>query len=187
MCAYPANAIPKPNNSAQIPQLQDRIDHLESLVLNLMRQTQATPSSAAASPPEEPTRPCHSSSPSISGNDSERPVAAICETQRDVSPSPSDYGSIRIQRTGVSYVSSAHWAAVLDSIAELRTHFAQEDATNSRLPDPVEPLVNFPKPRLLYYSPLLDSRASILDAIPSRHVADRLISRYFNVLDIAPG
>lgn len=169
-----------------MPQLHDRINQLESLVLNLMRQTQTTPSSAA-SPPEEPARLCHSTSPSISGHDSERPVAVICETQRDVSPSPSDYGSIRIQPTGVSYVSSAHWAAVLDSIADLRTQFAQEDAAHSQLSYPVQPQANFPKPQLLYYSPVLETQAPILDSIPPRPVVDRLISRYFNIVDIAPG
>ncbi|KAF4633044.1 hypothetical protein G7Y89_g5083 [Cudoniella acicularis] len=197
MCAYPANTTPHPQaalsgrphgtGTAQMPQMQDRINQLESLVLNLMHQTQMTPSSAA-SLSEEPAPLRQPLSPSLSGNDSERPVAAMCQTQREVSPSPSDYGSIRIQRTGgVSYVSSAHWAAVLDSIAELRTHFAQEDATHSRSSDPVQPQASFPKPQLLYYSPMLETLASILESIPPRPVVDRLVSRYFNVLDIAPG
>ena len=197
MCTYPANSTAKSQptppsplhgpGTAQVPQLQDRINQLESLVLNLMRQSQTTPSSAA-SPLEDPAHPHYSTSPSRSGNGSERPAAVTSEEpQREVSPSPSDYGSIRIQRTGISYVSSAHWAAVLDSIADLRTHFAQEDATHSRSSDFIQSQANFPKPQLLYYSLALETQASILDSIPPRPVVDRLVSRYFNVLDIAPG
>lgn len=96
--------------------MQDRIDQLENLVLGLLHQT--APSSG--------DHRAHLG-PSPSEMDSERAIIAGSETPRDVLLTPSDHGSIRIQQTVVNYVSSSHWAAVLDSITDLRSHFAQEE------------------------------------------------------------
>ena len=104
------------------------------------------------------------------------------------SPSPSDYGSIRIKGSGVSYVSSAHWTAVLESIDELRDHFEQEDNSHVVASDTIQPQVNFPSPQLLYGGcPLHITPASILNSVPIRPVVDRLVACYFNFLDMAPG
>ncbi|KAI3340327.1 fungal-specific transcription factor domain protein [Ustulina deusta] len=98
--------------------------------------------------------------PSPSEMDSERAIIAGSETPRDVLLTPSDHGSIRIQQTVVNYVSSSHWAA---------------------------PLASFPKPQLFYCRLMYETPASIIKSLPPRPVVDRLVSRYFNVLDIAPG
>nr|A0A089FQI6.1 RecName: Full=Pyrrolocin cluster transcription factor fsdR; AltName: Full=Pyrrolocin biosynthesis protein R [fungal sp. NRRL 50135]AIP87509.1 putative Zn2Cys6 transcription factor [fungal sp. NRRL 50135] len=168
--------------------MQNRIDQLESLVLGLMHQHQTGPSSRASPLEEPPPRPItpdqRAASPSVTGSD--RILTFAPETQRDVSPTPSDYGSIRIQQTGVSYVSSSHWAAILGSIADLRSHFAQEDEAHSRSASHVQPPTAFPKPQLLYSSLVNETPASIVKSVPPRPVVDRLLSRYFNVLDIAP-
>ncbi|MCJ1403546.1 hypothetical protein MMC11_006769 [Xylographa trunciseda] len=152
--------------------VQGRINRLENLVMSLMQQT--GPSSHGT-----PTDPIYSTYP---GNYPEQPMAARPEqTQYEASSSPSDYGSIRIGESGVSYVSSAHWAAVLDSIAELRDHFEQEYESQALIPDTVQPQTNFPSPSLLYTGCPIDvTPASILESLPPRPVVDRLISRYFN-------
>lgn len=146
-----------------------------------------TPSSVPSPVPEILLLGRSPTSLSIFGKDSEHTVVNS-ETQPEVSPSPSDYGSIKIERTGSTYVGSSHWAAVLDSIADLRAHFAnEEDVAQCRSIDPVQPPAKTPQPQLLYYSPIFEDKTSIIDTIPSRPVVDRLISRYFNVLDIATG
>jgi hypothetical protein len=174
-----------PKTTSQ-PQLQDRINQLENLVLNLMRQTHQ-PISSVPSPLEENPSPPQGglASPSRFGTEPERTITVNLEAQREVSPSPSDYGSIRIEGTGATYVGSSHWAAILDSIADLRTQLAnEEDAAEARS---AQPQAKYPKPQLFYYSPVFETQASIISSIPPRSVVDRLISRYFNVLDIATG
>ncbi|KAI1743174.1 fungal-specific transcription factor domain protein [Xylaria scruposa] len=156
--------------------MYDRVDQLENLVLSLMHQT--APSSLdqrsrlGPSPPE--THP-------------EQVVLATPKTQRHVSPTPSDVGSIKIQQMTVSYVNGSHWAAVLDSIADLRNHLAQEEETYPRDSDPLQLPTSSPKPQLLYRHPVYETKSSIIKSLPPRPVVDRLVSRYLNVLYIAPG
>ena len=175
-CTYSATRETLSSRPSGATYMQERINQLENLVLNVMQQT---PSSPHQSPPRQ--------SPAPSGANPQRPLAARFETQREVSPSPSDYGSIRIRESGVSYVSSVHWAAVLDSITELRHHFEQDDEPNTDSSYPVQLQAPFPGPQLLYGCPLHVTPASILESLPPRPVVDKLISRYFNDLDMATG
>ncbi|KAI1117106.1 fungal-specific transcription factor domain protein [Nemania sp. NC0429] len=154
--------------------MRERIDQLENLVLGLMHQTR-------------PDSYSQRSRSSLSPPDLDRPSIVTPGAQRDVSPTPSDHGSIRIQQMVVSYVNSSHWAAILDSITDLRTHFAQEEEPHPPASDPLQPLSSCPKPQLLYSGLKYENPASIVKALPPRPVVDRLISRYFNILDIAPG
>ncbi|KAL2812648.1 hypothetical protein BJX63DRAFT_421692 [Aspergillus granulosus] len=150
--------------------MQDRIDQLESLVLDLMHQTEPDSRKRALLPP-----------------DSQQANILSHETPRDGSLCLSDYGSFRTPETGANYVSSSHWAAILDSITDLRNYLAWEEEVHPRVLDPVRPSTACPKPQLFYSCPLHKSSVSILKALPPRATVDRLISRYFNVLDIAPG
>ncbi|KAI0474847.1 fungal-specific transcription factor domain protein [Xylaria cf. heliscus] len=156
--------------------IQDRINQLENLILSLMHQT--APSSLDQRSGLNPSPP---------ETDSEQVIVTTAQTQRHVSPTLSDHGSIRIQQTVISYVSSPHWAAVLDSIDDLRNHFAQEQETHPRDFDPLQPPISSPKPQLFYCHPIYKTHASIIESLPSRPVVDRLVSHYFNILDIAPG
>ncbi|KAI0429762.1 fungal-specific transcription factor domain protein [Xylaria sp. FL1042] len=160
--------------------VQDRIDQLESLVLGLMYQTTSSSNDNHAY-----------LDPSPGVMNTERTAVAASERQRDISPTPYDHGIVRIQQTVVSYVGSSHWAAVLDSITDLRIHFAeefsQEDETHTQASDPLQPSASFPRPQLLYGCLMCETPASIIKSLPRRPVVDRLVSRYFNVLDIAQG
>lgn len=149
------------------------MDRLENLVLDLMRQTNASSSVALNKSllPDDLTPP--------SANVQRLPVTDI-EARPDVSPCPSDYGSIKIRESGSRYVSNAHWAAVLDSIAELKDHFERDE-------EPTHPQIQFPGPQLLYVCPLHVTPASIIESMPSRAIVDKLVSRYFNDLDVATG
>lgn len=170
--------------------MQDRIKHLENLVLSLMQETASSSLTSPSDPLQLPSEAMYSHTdptPSESGNHEARPPASRTdEIQRQVSPSPSDYGSIRIQKSAISYVSSAHWAAVLDSIAGLRDHFEQDDESHNLDSDMLQP--SFPSPHLLYgWCPPYVNPASILECLPPRAVVDRLVSRYFNIWHTASG
>ncbi|KAJ5634918.1 Fungal-specific transcription factor protein [Penicillium herquei] len=176
--------------------VQDRINRLENLVLGLMQQSTSNP---YESPSEDvlitkslltpqSNGLSRSSVPSCSGGDQRARVARAPDEMPSPSPSPSDQGSIHTKRSGVSYVSSAHWSAVLESIDELRDHLEQEDNGHMVSSYTPQPQTSFPSPHLFYAGCHLNvTPASILNCVPPRPVADRLIACYFNFLDMAPG
>ena len=163
--------------------MQGRINQLEELVVSLMQQ-QTT--SGPRGPPSDGSTPAAPDEGSPSRrSESARPT--VTEPQLQVPPSPSDHGTIRIRETSVSYVGSAHWAAVLDSIAELRDHFEQEDEAHARRENSLRLQASIPRPQLLYDCSANASLTSIIDTLPPRPAVDRLVSRYFNDLDVATG
>lgn len=101
-------------------------------------------------------------------------------TDGAVSPTPSEYGhgSMRPHAHGANYVGSVHWAAVLDSISELKDHYEKEEEARLMAAGDFMPR-NSPGPRLIY-EPVQDAKADILASIPSRPVLDRMVARYFN-------
>jgi hypothetical protein len=85
-----------------------------------------------------------------------------------------------------SYVGSSHWAAVIDSISELKENVERdEDARNLTIDLNLNASAYSSSPRLLY-SCRLATKAEILSSIPPRRAADRLVSKYLT-LDIASG
>lgn len=90
---------------------------------------------------------------------------------------------MRVSSSEFRYVGGTHWAAILDGIADLREHFEREE--DMRL---IKDDADIPKTpdTLLLYGCKPASRAEIEAALPPRPVVDRFISRYFNLLDLAP-
>ncbi|KAM3517821.1 hypothetical protein NHJ13051_008664, partial [Beauveria bassiana] len=177
-----------PNDAAQDQapaSMQERINKLESLVLDLMHQTSPS-SSTSPMPPLPPDRVCQSGTHS-SRLDAESETADVSASFRDESLSSLDYGSFRHTEKIVSYVSSSHWAAVLDSIVDLRNHLSEEEDTILPVPELTRANSEIVKPQLFYSGQLDDTVASIISNLPPRPTVDRLLSRYFNDLDIAPG
>lgn len=128
----------------------------------------------------------HNDHPSIARSESSVP-AVDTEANADILSIPLDGGCMKFNSLGTAnYVGSSHWAAVLDSIAELKEHFEQEEenrnmATELYPPNSVQPTW----PQLLYgLQPV--TKAEILSSIPPRRAVDRLVSKYFT-LDIASG
>lgn len=86
---------------------------------------------------------------------------------------------------------------MLDSIAGLREHIDDAEAeVESSVQSPASPInveheAQPPLPLLFYPYHLRSSPASspssIIDSIPSRPVVDRLVTLYFNEVDIATG
>ena len=94
------------------------------------------------------------------------------------SPTSSETESVRVHSHNANYVGSVHWAAVLDSISELKDQYEREE--EARMSAASNPVVdNSPGPRLLY-EPVQATRADILASMPARAVADRMVALYFN-------
>jgi hypothetical protein len=160
--------------------VQDRIQQLESLVVDLMQKTTPGVSSQEPSPSSGPT-PSPFVAAEFTTQGSER-------SGEDASSSPSDYGSMRLTKAGAKYVHGAHWAAVLDGIAELKDHFEKDDELQPDAQVPDEPPgTHWTGPQLLYGYSKLPTKNEIIASIPPRSTVDRLVSRYFNSFEMSPG
>ncbi|KAI1179316.1 hypothetical protein F4777DRAFT_469192 [Nemania sp. FL0916] len=145
------------------PSLQDRLLQLEQLVMNVVK---------------------NQNQDELDGNE---PTPLVADPRMvDLPPgvndtgvittvsTPSDTGSLRYGAKESRYVGGAHWTAILDDIADLRADVDQQGQAPA-----------FSHPQLLYgCNPI--SREAILATMPSRPTVDRVISRYFNALDLAP-
>lgn len=85
---------------------------------------------------------------------------------------------MRADPQGAGYVSGLHWAAILDSISLLKSHYEGEE--DARMQDASDRLLSYQSagPRLLY-EPVQATKADIISSIPPRPVVDRMIARYF--------
>ncbi|KAH8204084.1 hypothetical protein TruAng_001766 [Truncatella angustata] len=161
MCVYPENhtvasapSIPQPSLAAT-PNLQDRLDHLERLVLSLKNETSDVKNTI--------------SGPSI------EPSGSVQDSVRDGS---SEGGSMHFSAAEHRYISGDHWAAILNSIADLRDHFDRQehlglvsasDGVSTRSNGGQSAGVNKGQRALLLYGCRpATSRADILAALPPR-------------------
>lgn len=140
--------------------VQSRIGQLENLVLSFMQQTTA----------------------------SDLPPADLRQAPPNQTPCLDCLTDIKIRESGASYVSTAHWTAILDSIAELRDHLEENEEQTTLTSNTVQPHADFPRPQLPYNDCATRvTPALILVSIPPRPVVDCLVSRYFNVRDMDLG
>lgn len=159
--------------------MQNRIQQLEELVVDLMQQTTRDRS---ASEPESTV--WSSSSPTLTTNHTT--AATPKEDASDKVSSISVNGSMQRTDTGMSYVSGAHWLAILDEITEIKDHLDDEEAQEShQAPEPTYP--KFSGPQLLYGCPNLATKEEILASMPERPLIDRFVSCYFNSFEMSPG
>ena len=86
---------------------------------------------------------------------------------------------------GANYVNNVHWAAILDSISDLKDHYEKEEEERMLATNDYPPRYIL-GPRLLY-EPVQATKADILASIPARPMVDRMVARYFNAQGIAPG
>ncbi|OJK04243.1 hypothetical protein ASPACDRAFT_50126 [Aspergillus aculeatus ATCC 16872] len=90
----------------------------------------------------------------------------------------SSLGSMRVDPTGMSYVSGAHWAALQDSIAEIKEYVDSESPVT--MPD--AEFGQQGSALLLGLSPP-GGMEEILAHIPARPIVDRLVSRFFSSME----
>ncbi|KAK4236129.1 hypothetical protein C8A03DRAFT_45831 [Achaetomium macrosporum] len=201
-CTYMTSASRKSSCKVSVG---DRIQQLEALVRSLaqqQQQTAQTPAVLTRGPAADPSPPSFRGTPGASttspfggatppapadddsGTPGPRQASLSQNRERPASPAPSEPGRMRLHAHGANYVGSVHWAAVLDSISELREHYEEEAAArmlaaNDHLSH------SAPGPRLLY-EPLQLTKADVLASIPARRVVDRMVARYFNAQGVVP-
>lgn len=90
---------------------------------------------------------------------------------------------MRLTTSGARYVGDAHWAAILDGITDLKEYFDTSKDVYTFNEDFNVPGASRVQ---LFYSCKHASKVEILAAIPPRPAVDRFVSRYFNMLDLAP-
>lgn len=143
------------------PDVQDRLQHLETLVTSLMSRSGATAGR------QLPVR--ENSAPSTPA-------------------SQPDPGTMSAHASDLPYVSGDHWAAILESIEDLKDHFSREQEDNpsiGRADDVTSISATKQHALLLYTSGHHASREEIIAGLPPRNVVDRQLSCYFNRLGLA--
>jgi hypothetical protein len=121
----------------------------------------------------------------------------------EINPSP---GQLTLGSTETSYVSSTHWGAILNEVSLISTPkrltFMRKARSNNLQYLQVASIKNLlnthespdsnngsdsPNDLDLFFPPQHRvTQAEMLAAIPPRDVVDRLISRYFSIMDMAP-
>ena len=105
----------------------------------------------------------------------------------------SEAGSMRISHSELRYVSGEHWAAIMESIADLKQHFDGEDqlrllsSPDQSNEDDSHADSDFKAgshAMLLYGCEPPSSRTEIFDALPPKNAIDRYMARYFNLQDL---
>ncbi|KAI0901360.1 fungal-specific transcription factor domain-containing protein [Annulohypoxylon nitens] len=175
-CTYP-DAASRPSDREPVTTVQNRIRELESLVHVLMQKAAPkNPSNVTSGPPPETSvSPVEGyPDPGVGANGSSE---------------PSDCGTLTNTPAGVNYADGAHWTALLDGISELKDCFqdTSEPSSTMRSAIPPQAVAEYgPHPQLLYGRFAHISRGEILSTLPARPVVDRLISKFFNTIDLHP-
>lgn len=163
---------PQPGQPAA-PTVHDRLVQLERLVLTMMPHS--PPASSAYPDMLDPG-----------------PTPPKQETLGKAVDEGSECRSLQVGSLEHRYVGGAHWAAILDGIADLKNHFDRDEHIMSIATGSDHDVgISGPRPRsphalLLYGCREPAPRSEILAALPPRGIVGRFVSRYFNMLDLAP-
>ncbi|PYI28666.1 Zn(II)2Cys6 transcription factor [Aspergillus indologenus CBS 114.80] len=183
--------------------VQDRLQHLENLILSLTQQkmmeqpTEPNDDGAGTGRGEvnlaglEPTNAGDGSFVNTAwthGNhtgtdESQRiPSPGLASRPHPLTPegSPSDPpGKLVAQETGTRYVDGAHWRAVLEEISEVREYLREQDVhSDDELAQHDTKSVTAPTLLLGLHKPL--RKEELLAQIPPRPVTDRLVAQWLN-------
>ncbi|KAE8167967.1 hypothetical protein BDV40DRAFT_130824 [Aspergillus tamarii] len=182
-CGYPNNEAPQspsvttssqprratrpqvPHNGRPRATVQDRLGQLEQIVVSLMQKT----------PGNGQDHPDHHPVPGSATRDYQNEAETISSEH---SPAQSDGGSIWFNSSDAQYVGGTHWAAILEGIADLKQQLAGEDDKDVERPMMLH--------TFLLYGCKSATKEDILAALPDKAATDRYVSRYFNLLDLAP-
>ncbi|EMR90137.1 putative fungal specific transcription protein [Botrytis cinerea BcDW1] len=170
-CTYIHNSREKISNTQRIREkpkdVQDRIQHLEELVVTLMNQAKDT-----TAPSEPDILPGFQSS-------TIKPRELSWPNDATVSESVDSIGRISVQDERQNYVGESHWAAILENIAGLKDSLGSEEWPHgtSRGKN------TYKGPELLLGDNRTASRESILACLPSEALVNNLVDRYFTAID----
>ncbi|OTB16195.1 hypothetical protein K445DRAFT_59509 [Daldinia sp. EC12] len=115
------------------------------------------------------------------------PTEGSPDPEAGASGEPSNGGTLTDSPAGVSYVDGVHWSALLDSISELKDYFQDGPELGPHCQIPLQPTPDYgPCPLLLYGRFTHASKSEILSVLPTRSVADSLVSKFFTSMDLTP-
>lgn len=103
-------------------------------------------------------------------------LAPSPDNERDLSVPKASLGKFTKAKDQVNYVGSDHWEAILEDIAELKIDVENTD---------ISEMVDF-KPRILFGVNRHATRPEIMSSVPPRPICDMLLSRWFDIMDMAP-
>ncbi|KAI0102931.1 hypothetical protein GGR51DRAFT_525914 [Nemania sp. FL0031] len=139
--------------------VQDRLRHLENLVVSYMNQNEAT---GLAFPPQ--------ALPNIQ--------------ELDASLAVSDVGSLKSSSTETKYHDQTHWDSILDAITQLKEDFSGSNDSKSAQVTPELSSINSLDSPFLYGCKRC-SRDEILAAVPPKEFTDYLVSQCFEMLELS--
>ena len=205
-CIY----VPPPVKNKPAQNVKGRIRQLENLVVDLMNQNRPGPGDAntagekrgsrdgnAASQPNQgpysqPTPPSdNDTSPHFA--DSQR----RSDSPEDVDAATTPFGQMKISKDEISYVGESHWGAILNSISDLKRDLGDEDDEDEDPNSTPEQTLNSwgsvpmggVQPHATTGLGFMLGEASnvtkeqLINAVPEKKVADRLLSLWFNSPD----
>ncbi|RAL11369.1 putative C6 transcription factor [Aspergillus homomorphus CBS 101889] len=182
--------------------VQDRLQHLENLILSLTQQrkleqpTEEDGDSEAIERGEvddfnslEPTNardapPAHSSDRHDNGATGDRrsPLSELGTRSHTLTPEGSlsdPPGKLVAQEAETRYIDGAHWRAVLEEISEVREYLREQDAhSDDELAQNEATDVAGPTLLLGLHKPL--KKEELLASLPPRPITDRLIAQWLN-------
>ncbi|KAF7897833.1 uncharacterized protein EAF01_008799 [Botrytis porri] len=170
-CTYIHNSRAKISHAQRIREkpkdVQDRIQHLEELVVTLMNQAKCT------------TAPSKPTILSVFQSSTIKPRGLSWPDDAMISESADSIGRISVEDEVQNYVGGAHWAAILENIAGLKDSLGSEE-----WPQGTASGKNACEgPELLLGDNRKSSRESILGCLPSKPLVDDLVERYFTAID----
>ncbi|KAB8259626.1 hypothetical protein BDV32DRAFT_124176 [Aspergillus pseudonomiae] len=152
--------------------VQDRLQHLENLILSLTQKKSLAENHDIRRPEE------HEGSSTSRGTDAR--VTLRTPSTSEPKESPLDPSSkVVVENTGTSYIDGAHWTAILEEINGVR-EYLQEDNGISDDEALDDGHLNTPSPTLLLGLNKAVSKEDLLVDIPPRPVTDRLVAQFIN-------
>jgi hypothetical protein len=201
--------VPPPVKHKPAQNVKGRIRQLENLVVDLMnqnqRQVQKLPngqserratidSNASTGPPySQPTPP---SDLDNSPQDSEQSQQSR-ESVEDVDSATAPFGQMKISKNEISYVGESHWGAILNSISDLKRDIGEEDEEDDPADSPEQTVNSWESVPIGGVQPHSSTglgfmlgdgnrsvtREELIQSVPEKRKADRLLSLWFNSPD----
>ncbi|KAJ3543488.1 hypothetical protein NM208_g3561 [Fusarium decemcellulare] len=187
-CHYPSETIRQPRQSSKSApnSIQRRLSRLEDTVSSLARGLSNEGDAAVAT--TFPSQVQLGAFPNLPGRQSD---GSENGTKVVTAPRATEHGVICTSSATTVYVSSCHWSAVMNSISGLGQSVPTL-SQNQRQSPPKRPVtasspdreILDPGPDLLYGRYRLVSKDELLQEVPDRRLVDRLVSAYFNELNL---
>ncbi|KAF2459734.1 fungal-specific transcription factor domain-containing protein [Lineolata rhizophorae] len=193
-CTYATPSNRKRNqtshgSSSSPDEMQSRIDRLEGLVLSLMTNGAQSAGPAAAASAVAGSVSGSSADAHLDIDDSQDMIKEDPEGEEEedeVDHVAKSLGVMKVDNNRAVFASEAHWYAILGELSEVKTYFNEHKKQydeqlkkyKAAYGDSEAPGTSF-----LFSSVQPADRETVLASFPSKPVADKLISRYFNHYD----